>query len=692
MQQQVQASQAVQQNIARELQAQQQEVASSAEAASKQQESCRIGQSSGMECITDSMYARGMTIQLYLPRAQAQANGLRPLQPAIIEIVGNGMDSPAQPGLNTNGQPLPPMTQSLSSNINPNTPIAIGSYLINTGGSTLGGPDNRRIITMIEINNVLAMNESGQIIQINYRNGIGRLMARTDPRRALDGQAMIAAEEARRVIPGNDIITDRRGETAAARRRAYFAHTLAENNQQGALLAQVVQEMLRRQREQRQRLALEQSQAQQAQQQQQQQAVALSRQVGLEPGNMALADSLFNSYFLYQRMHTQLNNPGNAHGNINTYPNSQFETAQLDVEPSIRGKQLYIPLGAFFCDSSKLALPLVALQYQEINIRIELKPIMDLYTINDVEATPGNNGLSYRMRPNKNILHQELWRFLQAPKDKFANTQLYNQNAITWAADPHLIGTYVFLGQAERRIFAAQEHKILIKQIYEYDFQDVNGSRIVEIESKDMVSNYMWRFRRSDAYLRNEWSNYTNWPYHNVIPQSVQEFNIISMPNPANHYITGNIGVLGADNAYPINLKEIMIDLGITMDGVYREKVLPAGVYEYMEKYMRTQVEANGLYIYNFCLDSNKKTYQPSGAMNVNKFKKVFFEFNTIEPPIDLSGSNIEYICDLSGNAIGFRKTTAQLNEYSFDLKIFEERYNIMVIQGGRVGLYVEDN
>ena len=67
--------------------------------------------------------------------------------------------------------------------------------------------------------------------------------------------------------------------------------------------------------------------------------------------------------------------------------------------------------------------------------------------------------------------------------------------------------------------------------------------------------------------------------------------------------------------------------------------------------------------------------------------KKVFFEFNTIESPLDPSGSNIEYICDLCGNAIGFRKTTAVLNEYSFDLRIFEERYNIMVIQGGRVGL-----
>ena len=103
---------------------------------------------------------------------------------------------------------------------------------------------------------------------------------------------------------------------------------------------------------------------------------------------------------------------------------------------------------------------------------------------------------------------------------------------------------------------------------------------------------------------------------------------------------------------------------------------------------MRTTGGAkDGLYVYNFCLDSNKRTYQPSGAMNVNKFKKVFFEFNTIEAPLDITGSNVEYICDLSGNAIGFRKSVAQLNEYSYDLKIFEERYNIMMIQGGRVGL-----
>ena len=384
----------------------------------------------------------------------------------------------------------------------------------------------------------------------------------------------------------------------------------------------------------------------------------------------------------------ELNDPGNTNGNINTYPNVQWSDASLDIEPSIRGRRIYIPLDAFFCESSKTALPLVAMQYQEVSIRIEFKPVMDLYTINNVNETPQGNGLTYRIRPNRNILEHQMWRFLQPPTNKYASTDSYNKNISDWNSDIHLIGTYIFLGQNERRIFAAREHKMLVKQIYTYDFLDVGGPKIVEMESKDMVIDYLWRFRRSDAYLRNEWSNYTNWPYHNIQPQSLSIYNDPEIPNPANFYITGNIGQITDQNPYPINIKDIMIDLGITMDGVYRETVLKAGVYQYAEKWMRTTGDAkDGLYCYNFCLNSNRREYQPSGAMNVNKFKKVFFEFNTITPPIDSSGNNVEYICDLSGNAIGFRKQTAALDTYSFDLRVFEERYNILSIQGGRIGL-----
>ena len=80
-----------------------------------------------------------------------------------------------------------------------------------------------------------------------------------------------------------------------------------------------------------------------------------------------------------------------------------------------------------------------------------------------------------------------------------------------------------------------------------------------------------------------------------------------------------------------------------------------------MEKYIRTTGNAKDwLYCYNFCLDSNQNEYQPSGAMNMNKFKYVQFEYNTIEPPIDPS-ANVINICDANGNIIGVRKSTTDL-------------------------------
>jgi hypothetical protein len=388
----------------------------------------------------------------------------------------------------------------------------------------------------------------------------------------------------------------------------------------------------------------------------------------------------------------ELNDPSNAHGNINVYPNCYFSETELDIEPSIRGRKIYIPIESFFCHTNKTALPLVALQYQEISIRIELKPIMHLYTINNVNEVPNQNGLSYRIRPNPNILDHQLWRFLQQPLDATASTNYYNKNISDWNADVHLLGTYVFLGNDERRVMAAEQHNILITQLHTYNSLNISGSQIVEIESKDMIKDYMWRFRRSDAYLRNEWSNYTNWPYNNVKPMQLSLLSDTIFPNPGKMFITGNIGEKDDDgkiiNAYPMNVRDILIDLGISMDGTYREKILDAGVYDYIEKYARSSGGGKrGLYCYNFCLDSNRKTYQPSGAMNVNKFKNIAFEFNTIETPFSPEGSNVEYICDMNGNAIGFRKSSAILNEYNFDLRIFEERYNVVIIQGGRLGL-----
>jgi hypothetical protein len=70
--------------------------------------------------------------------------------------------------------------------------------------------------------------------------------------------------------------------------------------------------------------------------------------------------------------------------------------------------------------------------------------------------------------------------------------------------------------------------------------------------------------------------------------------------------------------------------------------------------------------------------------MNLNKFSKVSFEFNTLEPPVNPDPRLINIICDTNNNPIGFRKDNSDLNEFNYDLKVFEERYNMLIIMGGR--------
>ena len=73
--------------------------------------------------------------------------------------------------------------------------------------------------------------------------------------------------------------------------------------------------------------------------------------------------------------------------------------------------------------------------------------------------------------------------------------------------------------------------------------------------------------------------------------------------------------------------------------------------------------------------------------MNLNRFKTLDFEFSTLVPNFSEMGSIEEFICDSSGNPISFRKNTADLYDYTYDLTVFEERYNVLMIQSGRCGL-----
>ena len=135
------------------------------------------------------------------------------------------------------------------------------------------------------------------------------------------------------------------------------------------------------------------------------------------------------------------------------------------------------------------------------------------------------------------------------------------------------------------------------------------------------------------------------------------------------------------------NQKLILLNLGILLDGKYRENTMDSGIYNYVEKYVRTSGNApDGLYCYNFALHTDPFDFQPSGAMNLSRFNDIQFEFSTYVPPLDPSAS-FYTICDPSGTIVGVNKPTWRIYNYNYDLTIHEERYNIITFVGGNAGL-----
>jgi hypothetical protein len=296
-----------------------------------------------------------------------------------------------------------------------------------------------------------------------------------------------------------------------------------------------------------------------------------------------------------------------------------------------------------------------------------MRPIQELFQVRDVWDTANN--FPY-IQPDFNQPQFNMYQFLQSPVRDLSQPLVYPwpiQNN-TWNADVHLLSTYCFLTPEETRKFAAEDQVYLVKDVFDYTFQNVTGAKKVQLTSSGMVSSWMMYLQRNDVNMRNEWSNYTNWPYNNL-PVDIQIAPIDPETNygPGGNPTTGgapqiSTGIFTTGPLAPQNQKEILETMAIVLNGDYRENVMEAGIYNYVEKYVRTQGFAKeGLYCYNFCLNTSPFEYQPSGAINMSKFKDIQLEITTVLPVVDPINSTFQVICDLCGNPIGINKQNYRL-------------------------------
>ena len=431
-------------------------------------------------------------------------------------------------------------------------------------------------------------------------------------------------------------------------------------------------------------------------------------------------------YYLMTGNIAEFNDPANSEksNNINQYPNAYVSSDPNKIpEPSIRARKLYIPLNIWFTLSSKMAFPLVALQYNELHIEIDIRPVKELFVIRETNSTLLNDyndstnivqtlsGEHFHIYEN-NFYHQpdfnnedeQFYKFIHPPPD--ISLSNYTDKRTDWNSDIHLISTYAFLTEDEVKVFASNSHDYLIKQVHNYSINNIIGPQKTKIDSNGLVANYMWYFQRNDIYLRNEWSNYTNWAY-DFIPVDIFSPDPTSAQNPNSQTIKlwGGLGgdgitpdtdgdgtpsgILITGDYVPDNEKNILKSLGIILDGKYRENLLDEGIYNYIEKYVRTSGSApEGLYFYNFGIKTDYNDFQPNGGINLSKFKNIEFEYDVLRPNIDPSYNvDIYEIRDSNNNVIGTQKPIWKLYEYSYNLEIFEERYNILSFMSGNASI-----
>ncbi len=146
---------------------------------------------------------------------------------------------------------------------------------------------------------------------------------------------------------------------------------------------------------------------------------------------------------------------------------------------------LYIPLQFWFCRNAGLALPLIALQYHEVKIELDIRPKSELYV-----STSGSLSACGVAQ------NGDLSAFC-VPSLEYASLYI----------------DYIYLDTDERRRFAQTSHEYLIEQLqFTGDESTVNTNVKVKLNFNHPVKELIWVVQRDDVVKLgyNQWNNYTD--------------------------------------------------------------------------------------------------------------------------------------------------------------------------------------
>jgi len=320
-----------------------------------------------------------------------------------------------------------------------------------------------------------------------------------------------------------------------------------------------------------------------------------------------------------------LYDPANAPGRFNQYPNAIATTSIQTPAPSIRGRQLVIPLPFWFCTEIGQSLPLVALSQSEVEISITVTNIYSLFTIIDID--PNSSTFNERVIGNPGDSYKGIQNFLSYPDIAGTPTNL---SLVNWNFNPYIEANYIFVTDTERAHIAAFEKTFLITQVRYVFFEKQYGYNDVQIPMFNLCTRIVALYQRQDRYILNDWDNYTNWDdiYYPPIDNSL----ITIGPNS---YFSS-----GATLPNNMGSQDILQEARIVFDG--KERVVTKNVnffrdiqnYRFSDGY---SVGLPGINLYSFALDPNEIS-QPTGSINGSMFNRTSLQYTLLVPPVVATG------------------------------------------------------
>ncbi len=247
-----------------------------------------------------------------------------------------------------------------------------------------------------------------------------------------------------------------------------------------------------------------------------------------------------------------------------------------NYKPSLPTRKIYVPLTFWFNRDIGSALPLISLQYSEVELTIELRPWSQLYKV-----FYNKSGTQDFYAPNPYIQAHQIKNFVSNVKQRF----LISDTVIDCRC--YIEANYIYLDEMERQYFAYKPLEYLIEQVTRIDRYNIQENNLIDLVLQNPVKEIYWVLKRNDQNVYNSWFDFED-----------------------KHV-------------------KIMKSAKILFNGVDRFDEKEAEYFNFLQTFQHhSSTPKNGVYIYSFAIEPENLT-QPSGSCNMSRINNIQFYITT---------------------------------------------------------------